>query len=191
MIDIDLTNENERAKQVLEQIDLKEKRLTDKTNVITQLEYEKRLIEKDIVDTIKTELNASSINIFRGFNPSLLDDIWRWFANKDENKQLEDTLDFILNIIKSKLLNNDDNFKLKNIIDFYYSTAYQFIFDYKGQVIIVNIPVFANVTEKNKSYIMCGYMIQYTKNENVWSPITYGFDTDKISQDLKEWCKNE
>lgn len=191
MIDIDPTNENKQGKQVLNQIELKEQRLTDKTNVITQLQYEKGLIEKDIVDTIKTELNNSYINIFRYLNANLLGDIWRGWLSKEKDKQFKYNLDYVLSIIKSKLLNNDDDFKLKDILDFCYSAAYEFIFDYKSQEILVYIPVFANITEKNKPYIMCGYMIQYKENEHTWTSITSGFDTNKISKDLKEWLENE
>lgn len=190
MIDIDPTNENRQAKQILKQIELKEQRLTDKTNVIAQLQYEEKLIEKDIVDTIKTELNTSSINIFRYFNPDLLSDIWRGWLSKEKGKQFKDNLNYVLSIIKSKFLNNDDDFKLKDILDFCWSAAYEFIFDYKGQEILVYIPVFANATEKNKPYIMCGYMVQYKENEHTWTSITSGFDTTKISQDLKEWLED-
>lgn len=195
MIDIDPTNESRRAQQVLNQIDLKEKRLANKETTISQLQYEKELIEKDIVSTIKTELNNSCLNIFRYFNPDLLSRIWRDWINKDKekdkanNKQFKYNLDYVLKIIKSSLLNNDDNFILKDILDFCWSAAYEFIFDYKGQEILVYIPVFANVTEKNKPYIMCGYMIQYKENEHTWTSITSGFNTTKISQDLKEWLE--
>lgn len=191
MIDIDPINENKQAQQVLKQIELKEQRLTNKTNVITQLQYEKELIEKDIVDTIKTELNNSYINIFRYLNADLLSDIWRGWMNKSKDKQFKYNLDYVLSIIKSKLLNNDDNFILKDILDFCYSAAYEFIFDYKGQEILAYIPVFANITQENKPYIMCGYMVQYKENEHTWASITSGFDTNKISKDLKEWLKNE
>lgn len=191
MIDIDPTNENKQAQQILKQIELKEQRLTDKTNVITQLQYEKELIEKDIVDTIKTDLNTSYINIFRYFSPNLLSDTWRKWINKSTSKQFKYNLNYVLSIIKSKLLNNDDNFKLKDILDFCYSAAYEFIFDYKGQEILVYIPVFANITQENKPYIMCGYMIQYKENEHTWTSITSGFDTNKISKDLKEWLNND
>ena len=34
-------------------------------------------------------------------------------------------------------------------------------------------------------------MIQYKENEHTWTSITSGFDTDKISRDLKEWLKDE
>lgn len=178
---------------ILQQIKLKEQRLADKTAAIAQLQYEKELIEKDIVDAIKTELNNSCINIFAYYNPGILGDIWRWWKNRDkeENKQLKASLDYILSIIKSKLLNNDDNFILKNIYDCNYSSAYEFVFDYKGKEILVHIPVFSNITKENKPYIMCGYMVQYTKNENVWALITRGFDTNKISQDLKEWLNEK
>lgn len=191
MIDIDPINENKQAQQVLKQIELKEQRLTNKTNVITQLQYEKELIEKDIVDTIKTELNNSYINIFRYLNADLLSDIWRGWMNKSKDKQFKYNLDYVLSIIKSKLLNNDDNFILKDILDFCYSAAYEFVFDYKGQEILVYIPVFANITQENKPYIMCGYMIQYKENEHTWTSITSGFDTNKISEDLKEWLENK
>lgn len=191
MIDIDPINENKQGKQVLKQIELKEQRLADKTNVITQLQYEKELIERDIVDTIKTELNTSYINIFRYLNADLLSDIWRGWLSKSKDKQYKYNLNYVLSIIKSKLLNNDDNFKLKDILDFCWSAAYEFVFDYKGQEMLAYIPVFANVTEKNKPYIMCGYMIQYKENEHTWTSITSGFDTNKISKDLKEWLENE
>ena len=189
MIDIDTTNESKRTQQILNQIDLKEQRLSDKMAAISQLQYEKELIEKDIVDTIKTDLNTSYINLFRFLNPNLLSDIWREWLNKSNDKQFKYNLNYVLNIIKSKLLNNDDNFVLKNILDFCFSAAYEFIFDYKGQEILVYIPAFTNVTEKNKPYIMCGYMIQYKENEHTWTSITNGFDTDKISKDLKEWLE--
>lgn len=191
MIDIDPIKENKQALQILKQIELKEQRLTDKTNVITQLQYEKELIERDIVDTIKIELNNSYINIFRYLNADLLSNIWRGWLSKEKGKQFKYNLDYVLSIIKSKMLNNDDNFILKDILDFCYSAAYEFIFDYKGQEILVYIPVFANVTEKNKPYIMCGYMIQYKENEHTWTSITSGFDTNKISKDLKEWLSND
>ena len=192
-----IDHENKTAQQVLKQIELKEQRLTDKMATLSQLQYEKELIEKDITNTIKTELNNSYINIFRYLNANLLGDIWRGWMNKDKetnkekDKQFKYNLNYILSIIKSKLLNNDDNFKLKDILDFCWSAAYEFVFDYKGQEILVYIPIFANVTEKNKPYIMCGYMIQYKENEHTWTSITSGFDTDKISKDLKEWLENE
>lgn len=189
LIDINQESESKRAQQVLNQIDLKEKRLTDKETVITQLQYEKELIEKDIVDTIKIELNNSYINIFRYLTTDLLGNIWREWLNKEKDKQFKYNLNYVLSIIKSKLLNNDDTFILKDIIDFCYSAAYEFVFDYKGQEILAYIPVFANVTEKNKPYIMCGYMIQYKENEHTWTSITSGFNTDKISKDLKEWLE--
>lgn len=193
IIDNNFEFEKQQALQVLNQLDLKEKRLTDKTNVLSQLQYEKELIEKDIVNTIKTSLNTSSINIFRYFNSDLLSNIWRGWLNKDKekDKQFKDNLDYILKIIKSKLLNNDDDFKLKDIYDFGYSSAYEFIFDYKSQEVLVYIPVFANITERNKPYIMYGYMIQYKQDEYTWITITRGFDTNKISQDLKEWLNND
>lgn len=190
-----IDHENKTAQQILNQIDLKEKRLTDKTNAITQLQYEQQLIEKDIVDTIKTELSASCLNIFRYLNADLLSNVWREWINKDKekdkekNKQFKYNLDYILSIIRSKLLNNDDDFKLKNIIDFCYSAAYEFVFDYKSQEILAYIPVFANITQENKPYIMCGYSIQYRENEYTWTSITSGFDTDKISKDIKEWLE--
>ena len=191
MLDNNFEFEEQHASQLLNQLDLKEKRLADKTAILSQLQYEKELIEKDIIDTIKTALNVSCLNIFRYFNSDLLSDIWRGWLNKDKgkDKQFQSNLNYALNIIKSKLLNNDDDFKLKDIIDFCYSAAYEFIFDYKGQEILVYIPVFANITQENKPYIMCGYSIQYRESEYTWTLITSGFDTIKISKDLKEWLK--
>ena len=192
MLDNNFEFEEQHASQLLNQLDLKEKRLADKTAVLTQLQYEKELIEKDIVDTIKTALNVSCLNIFRYFNSAdLLSNIWRGWLNKSKDKQYKYNLNYILSIIKSKLLNNDDNFILKDIIDFCYSAAYEFIFDYKSQEILVYIPVFANITQENKPYIMCGYMIQYKENEHTWAGITKGFDIAKINQDLKEWLGEE
>lgn len=190
MNDLNLINENQQVQQILKPLELKEQRLADKKAAISQLQYEKELIEKDIVNTIKN-LHNSSIDIFSYCNPDLLSNVWRGWGNKNKSKQLKTDLDFVLNVIKLRLLNNDDNFILKEIIDFCYSAAYEFIFDYKGQAILVYIPVFANINEENKQYIMCGYSIQYKQSEHIWDTITHGFDTNKISQDLKEWLKDE
>lgn len=190
MNNLNLTNENQQVKQILKPLELKEQRLADKEAIISQLQYEKELIEEDIVNTIKN-LHNSSINIFPYCKTDLLSNVWRGWGNENKSKQLKTDLDFVLNVIKLRLLNNDDDFKLKDIYDFCYSAAYEFIFDYKGQDILVYIPVFANINKENKLYIMCGYSIQYKQSEHIWDTITHGFDTNKISQDLKEWLKDE
>lgn len=183
----------EKMIDALELINYQKKLLKQKEDQIKQLEYEHELIEKDIVVKIKDRLFYSEYNKFR-YSYATFAKVQAYCNKKvelsdEELKDYECAFNTVTKDIKENILLNDSKFKLENITNYWHGTAFNFYYKYKTYNIQIVIPLFESVNNDNYPTMLEGYVVYYEYKPNCWEAITYGFDLEKIANDLKQWLE--
>lgn len=198
-------HEYTKASYILDEIEKRKSKLKAKKELIDELTYESNLITEDIVKVIKEDLNYSYYNIFAGLTAEALYKTWKyfWYKNnkaswgedkekaKEEKKSCKYAFEYVLDIIKRKLLSNDDNYELVEILDSCFSTAYCFTYKYKDQTIQITIPNWSSATEDNYTSLLNGYMAHFKESAFSWGWITGNVDYRKVAEELAKWIKEK
>lgn len=172
----------------------------EKTNIkqaeIDNLFFEKGLIIGDIINIIKQDMSNSSNNLFSWANlPELFSNAISLPKEKpveeltEQEKKYSSARDMIIFTIRQELLSNDENFIFNDIIVYGFGEAYIVEFIYKEQIIHVCVPIFQSANEKNYLTLLAGYQVLYQEGEYSWKTISFGFDFQKISTDIKMWTE--
>lgn len=193
-------NEDSRNQYIKQQLDLRIERFKQKQHLIDELTYEKQLIESDILDVIKTDIHNSSYNILYGMYDKIYLSIWQYFWHKDDKEwfktheeneaELKSVYEYALDRIKDAFFPQYD-FELVEIIDFGYSTSYEFHYKYKDQMIEIVIPCFSHANKDNYEYLLGGYRVLYQQSTHVWSTIAFDLDYHKVAQQLQQWIEKQ
>jgi hypothetical protein len=189
------TMESEKAKYVLDEIKLRQERKKKKDKLIEELNYEKDLITHDIINIIRSDLTYTKYNLFVGYNQEMFSKAWRYInlrkdADKEVKKDYKKSFDFVTHIIEENILSGNKDFKLKEIYDYNFSQAYEFIYEYKDHKFSISIPMFANTNEKNYLQMLYGYRISHYESKHTSMQIIYGLDYTKVANDFKQWLED-
>lgn len=190
--------QEEKAKYVLDEIKLRQERKNKKDKLIEELNYEKDLITHDIINIIRSDLAYTQYNLFVGYNQEMFSKTWRYINfKKDKNdidkevkKDYKKSFDFVTHIIEENILLGNKDFKLKEIYDYSFSQAYEFIYEYKNHKFSISIPMFANTNEKNYLQMLYGYRISHYDSKHSSRQIIYGLDYTKVANEFKQWLED-
>lgn len=202
-------SENVIKEYILKEIKNRQDKLAKKEEEIANLIYEKDLIKEDILNSIRNELNGSAWNAFRGFKPELLENAHRWGNHskdkdywsewskskkkcEEHKKDCKTSFEFVNNFITQNILKNNPDYKYANeVLDWNYSTSYEFAYDIHGTRIWVSIPNFSNANEKNYKEILAGYAIRYKESEHVIELLVADLDYKKVADALENWINEK
>lgn len=198
--------EFDKADFVVSEINKRISRAKAKQEQIDELTYEKDLITKDIINTIRNDLCNSKYNLFNGFKTSIFDKAWKYFWHKkdkkywdefkeeakEKKKEYKSCFELITDYIKRHILSNDDTFELVEIIDSNFSRAYCFNYKYKDQIIQLTIPMWHAADASNYREMLGGYRINYQspRYKHCWDFICCDIDYRKVSTVLADWVKD-
>ena len=207
------TREKLKAEYIFEATNKRIEKAKKKQEEIDNLKYEKGLIMNNVFDIIRESLAQSYYNIFRFFKVSeLLWEAWKYSFYKGENrlkeieedhkkdaehckplKDFRDSYNFVVSQVKKGLIPEKyrDESNLVEIIDYSYSTSYEFTFKYKKVEFIISIPMFNNVNENNYLDLLRGYVLRYHEDK---SCIGYAFNTivpDEFMEKLETWLDEQ
>lgn len=198
--------EFDKADFVVSEINKRIAREKAKQQQIDELTYEKDLITRDIVDTVRTDLHRSKYNIFYGFKTDIFNKAWRYFWHKKDKeywdefkdeakakkKEYKNCFELVTDYIKRHILNNDDTYELVEIIDSNFSRAYCFQYKYKDQIIQLTIPMWHCADTTTYQEMLHGYLLNYQspKYKHCWDFICCDLDYRKVAERLAEWVKD-
>lgn len=193
-------NEDNRNKYIQQQLDLRLERFKQKQTLIDELTYEKQLIEADIIDIIRVDIHNSRYNILYGMYDKIYMNVFRYFWHKDDKEwfktneedetELKSVFEYALDIIKNAFF-PQYNFELVEVIDFWYSTSYEFHFKYKDKMIDIAIPCFSHANKENYMHLLGGYRVLYQEDKHVWKTIASDLDYHKVAQQLQQWIEEQ
>ena len=183
-----------KAQNIVSEIQIRQKRKNDKIKLIEELNYEKDLITNDIVGIIQRDLSCSQYNLFRGFNPDVFRKVWQYYHYKDtltnkEKEEFKSSYEYIVSVIKEKILLNNNDFELTKIIDSCFERHYVFEYLYKNQQIQVYIPMFLHTDNENYLEMLEGYKVYHNVDKYRYDCIICGLDYDEVASKLKEWSE--
>lgn len=201
--------ELEKAQYALEETKKRIEKANVKQAQIDNLKYEKELILGNVINIISEDIAQSYYNIFRFFNTSeLLRESWKYSSFKgkgrlqeieEEHKKepenckpledFENAYNFVLRTIKDKLISEKyrDESTLVEIIDWCYSTAYEFTFKYKNIEFIICVPMFNNVNVKHYLEMLSGYVLRFKESEYCIGLAFKTINPDEFKVKLEEW----
>ena len=191
-------NEREKfiTKRLLDSLLSKQEKVINKNKLINDLSYEKDLIIKDIIESIKTQLSLSTASLLYGANPIIYHDAWMYFHNvdkiKEENREhYKQAFTQVVDMITRKILINDKQFKLCDILFVGYDEeAYEFKYNYGLQSFSIKVPIFEHANEQNYISMLNGCIIYYHKTESTYTQILHNIDINQLALDFKEWLQN-
>ena len=182
-----------KAQNILSQIQIRQERKNNKLKLIEELNYEKDLITNDIVGIIQRDLDCSQYNLFKGFGADVFWKVWKFSCYQDtltkkDKEEFKFLYEYILSVIKEKILLNNNDFELTKITDSCFARHYVFEYLYKNQQIHIYIPMFSHTDSDNYPEMLEGYKIYHVQKYH-YNTIAYGLDYDKVANDLKEWIE--
>ncbi len=181
---------------ILAEFEKRTDRLKEKEKALEEIAYEKYLVENDIVNVIKEDVGMSSINLFNGFTPKLLHNAYlhgnghKYDEDTEQDlKDRENSFNYVDLLIRRWFFLDNKDYKFAGeVIDWNFSTSYNFAYTIRGHKVWACIPNFAGVNEKNWREIMGGgYVVRYMESENTIGWIVSDMDYKKIGPALKEW----
>ena len=187
--------EENRKNYIINEINARIEKANIKQAEIDNLFFEKSLIIGDTINIIKQDMPNSSNNLFSWANlPELFSNAISFPKEKpveeltEQEKNYLSARNMIASTIRQELLSNDENFIFNDIIMYGFREAYIVEFIYKGQIVVhVCVPIFQSADEKNYLTLLAGYQVLYQESEHCWNTISFGFDFQKISTDIKMW----
>lgn len=190
-------NENQR---LIDKLNLINERLIKKDYDIKELNYERNLILKDLIEIIKS-IKYSALSLIGGIKDEAYWQAWKYFWLKNQKeKSEEDKKDLkeykgIFNLlvndfIFNKLLSKNKDFKLKEISMFNYGEQYWFQYTYKNKVVEIVVPCFSCANEKNYLDIMCGYKF-YECDDYVRRIIASNLNYKELAKSIEKWAKEQ
>ena len=193
-----------KKQALLDEIKKAQDRIAKKDADIEELKFERDLLFGNFLGIINNKLRMSSFNIFMGFNEGMFWKAWRWSAHRDtvekehkegklddkEYKETKNCFEMTTRVVKDKFFGNlKDKVKFKEIIMFW-DAGYDFTYIYKGQEIIIFVPLFS-ANEKDYYYALSGYRANYKESEYCQGYIANGLEYKEVAEKLQDWLINE
>lgn len=184
--------ENAKALEIVNNINNKKEKMKQKQKLIEDLKYESDLIEQDMINNIKVDLYQSSYNLFGYISASHFIDAQRYLHtdDKEKKKEYKKSFTFITNKIKENILKNNNEFKLKDISNYFYETSFEFEYKYKNHIIRIDIPIYSNAYTKNYNDLLYGYKCYLNTSEHCYElkfyDLNYKTFADKLEKYINE-----
>ena len=177
-------------KQIKQRLNLLDK----KKQLIRELTYEKDLIIDDVCNIFKNEVFSSNLSLIWGIDETAYHTAWLYHYDKekcqDQNKAKQ-TFKWITDTIKEKILLNNKQFKLDEIIlNGYDRKSYDFHYKYKKHIFNITIPMFATTNKDNYETMIVGYKIYDSTSPHTWSCILTNLDYRQLALDFKQYIDN-
>lgn len=144
--------------------------------------YIEELLLRDYVRTIKKHTSRYDyITLYRDAQKEL----------KEKSKKKCQNLETLKHFIMEDFLNNDDNFKLTNIMEYGLNGyAWNFEFEGYGVKFEITIPMVNKLTTENISYAGEGkFAFALRKEEHVLSVLKTSYKIEDIAEFIKEYFK--
>lgn len=184
-------------------INEKQRYLEKKKADIEKLEYERDLIQKDIVNTIKTDLNQSAYNIFRSYDEyRLFMNAWYYARHlidkvKYDDKTLEEyksSYELVTTLIKMNLIPEKyrDLVSFGSIYTYDYNnySFYEFILKVNDFEFSIEIPIFENANTDNYHDLLGGYQLR--KRYEMYNDLIYkSLDYTDFSANVEYWLDKQ
>lgn len=195
--------DNARAEYVMCEIRLRFDMLHNKDNEIKKLQYERDLIEEDIIGGIKNDIASFCYNIFRMSTPNLLDQAWRYHYLKSEErlhelgnkekKELKSSYDYVVLMVKRQLVPEKyhDKMKLTDVYNWCYSTAYEFRFELKNLNFNIFIPNFQSANSKNYLELVMGYRLEFDVGDHCQETVIKDINPEKFKERMGMWLEEK
>lgn len=187
------------------EIDKRVKKLRNKEEEIDNLKYERDLVENNIVELIRDDLKLSgAINLFAFYDNEL--NLFEtaakygnytkntakkdYFKSKEEQKDCEQSFNFIDATIRHVFFKDNKKFKFANeVLNYDWATYYEFAYTINKKFIYVCIPVFANATLKNYKELLEGYKVKHLEKGIIDSikTISKNLDYNIVADELEKW----
>lgn len=163
-----------------------------KNTLIEELEYEKKLIQDDIISYIQTDIN-SYFGMFSGLSDQMYSKFFHIFHQSKEERTKDDQglYKMIINDITTKFLHSNKDFKIDDVYDYNFSEKYEFLFKYKKHRVYINIPQFSRANEKNYLDLLTGYNFGIEKNEHHWEVLYSSLRYEEVADFIAKWVENQ
>lgn len=193
-----------KKQALLDEIKQAQDRIAAKDKAIEELKFERGLIFNDFLSIINNKLHMSPFNIFYGFNADVFWKAWRWINHKDTvDKELKDgeiteeeyknhklCFTMTVNSVKEYFFGDlKGKVKFKELIK-NWTTGYNYTYTYKGQEIIIFIPLFS-ADERSWPEALNGYRVNYKESEYCNGWVCGGLDYKKVAKELQDWMLAE
>lgn len=193
-----------KKQALLDEIKQAQDRIAAKDKAIEELQFERKLIFNNFLSIINEKLRLSSFNLFYGFNNDIFWKAWKWCNHKedvkkdldkgeltkDEYKQYKTCFDVTVHSVRDHFFGDlKEQVKFKQII-MNWTTGYNYTYIYKGQEIIIFIPLFS-ADEKTWLEALGGYRVNYKESEYVNGWVCGGLEYKKVAKELQDWMLTE
>lgn len=184
--------ENAKALEIVNNINNKKEKMKQKQKLIEDLKYESDLIEQDMINNIKIDLYQSSYNLFGYISASHFIDAQRYLHtdDKEKKKEYKPSFKLITDRIKKEILKDNNEFKLKDISNYFYETSFEFEYKYKNHIIRIDIPIYSNAYTKNYNDLLYGYKCYLNTSEHCYElkfyDLNYKTFADKLEKYINE-----
>lgn len=183
----------ELARQAtLSNLQQKQDFLKEKNALVERLEYEKTLIQNDIISYIQTDIN-SYFGMFSGLSDQMYSKFFQIFHQPKEKrtKEEQDLYKMIINDITTKFLHSNKDFKIDDVYDYNFGEKYEFFFKYKKHRVYITIPQFSCANEKNYLSLLTGYDFGIEKNEHYFEVLYSSLRYEEVADFIKNWVENQ
>ena len=184
--------ENAKALEIVNNIKNKNEKMKQKQKLIEDLKYESDLIEQDMINNIKVDLYQSSYNLFGYISASHFIDAQRYLHtdDKEKKKEYKPSFKLITDRIKKEILKDNNEFKLKDISNYFYETSFEFEYKYKNHIIRIDIPMYSSAYTKNYNDLLYGYKCYLNTSEHCYElkfyDLNYKTFADKLEKYINE-----
>lgn len=186
--------ENTKALEIVNNIKNKKEKMKKKQTLIEDLKYESDLIEQDMINNIKIDLYHSSYNLFGHISASMFTEAICYFNkrvdDKEKKKEYKKSFNFITNKIKEEILKNNNEFKLKDITDYFFKTAFEFEYKYKNHIIRIDIPIYSSAYIKNYNDLLYGYRLYLKTSSNCYELKFYDLNYKTFADSLEKYIND-
>lgn len=182
--------ENAKALLIVNDINAKKEKIKQKQRLIEDLKYESDLIEQDMIRNIKVDLYSSAYNLFGYIPSSHFKEAQQYFKNNTDDEAKKKSFSFITNKIKEEILKNNNEFKLKEIVDYLYETAFEFEYEYKNHIIRIDIPMYSNAYIKNYNDLLYGYRLYIQTSSNCYELKFWNLDYRAFADSLEKYIND-
>ena len=177
-----------KAKILKQQIEKRSNLVAEKESLIEKINYEKRLIVNDIINTFKNEMQSSEFNLIWGIDETSYYTVWLYHQNKNDEEKTKQLFKWITDVIKEKILLNNKHFKLTEIIMTGYNRqSYRFEYKYKKHKFGVEIPMFNTTNNENYKEMLLGYKIYHYTSEYTLELIISNLDYNQLANEFKQY----
>lgn len=196
-----------KATYILEELKSRQDYIKKKDAAIAEMQYERKLVFRDMLSVIRQDIASSSLNIFCGFNSEFLHKAWRYGCLKKEGikkaiekgdltkekaKEYKASYEYAVDTVLNTFFMPEirEQVKIKEII-MEWTSGYCFYFAYADQEITISIPTFSTVDEKNYTSILYGYTARYQASKSCYDFICASLKPQEVKEKLYTWITSE